>query len=28
VPEQLSDAEAALYRRLLELADDPEGQHR
>ena len=28
VPEHLGDAEAALYRRLQELADDPEGQHR
>lgn len=26
VPEQLGEAEAALYRRLQELADDPEGQ--
>lgn len=28
VPEQLGDAEAALYRRLQELADDPDGLHR
>lgn len=28
VPEQLGEAEAALYRRLQELADDPEGQQR
>jgi hypothetical protein len=28
VPEELGDAEAALYRRLQELADDPYGQHR
>jgi curved DNA-binding protein len=28
VPEQLGEAEAALYKRLQELADDPEGLHR
>ncbi|MCP9889575.1 J domain-containing protein [Cyanobium sp. Aljojuca 7D2] len=28
VPEELGDAEAALYRRLQELADDPDGLHR
>jgi curved DNA-binding protein len=28
VPEHLGDAEAALYRRLQELADEPDGQHR
>ena len=28
VPEQLGEAEAALYKRLQELADDPDDQHR